>query len=326
MRGLSNGYRLTMRDSVLRSSETKTANESNSEWGAWLNASHRHEPIDMVSTNDESMPFKAKQEIEAAYIRVSTDDQQTALQKAFILQQMKTHGVEIDEVVWFEEEDGVSASKNPSLQDRPQGKLLHQLVETGEVKRIWCYKLDRMFRSQWAGHHFVGLCQEKDTEIFSSDTPQGILSEVGFTMYSIFFMMAELEVKRLARRTKDGMKAKRAKGGATTHSVWGWDVIEHLDKNGDKFTEVVPNWQEQAVIVFIRQEIHDGKSMSSVAKKFNNLGLRGKRGGKWTASSIKRCLQAKQHDEISNFESKRPKRMMKWPFADLRTKQEKYGF
>jgi DNA invertase Pin-like site-specific DNA recombinase len=313
-----------MTGGVLRASETKTKADTNNEWGTWLNASHEHEPLDMVSTNHEGMPFKAKQEIEAVYLRVSTDDQDTDLQRQYIMGQLSANNVNMDNVVWFEEEDGVSASKNPTLQTRPQGSKLHDEVSRGNVKRIWCYKLDRLFRSQWAAHHFIGICQEKQTDVFSSDSPQGVLSEVGFMMYSVNFMMAELEVKRLAKRTSDGMKAKRAKGGATTHSVWGWDVAEYLDENGNKYTEVTPNWQEQAVIVHIRKALSDGKSMSSIAKKFNNLGLKGKRGGKWTASSIKRCLSAKQHEEITRFEA--PKRMMKWPFSALRTKQEKEGF
>ena len=143
---------------------------------------------------------------------------------------------------------------------------------------------------------------------------------------------AEMEVRKLARRTADGMAHQRQNGGVTTSAVFGWDIYECLDADGlpliganDKVIKKVnPNWQEQAVINWMREMDAKGWSRAKIARTLNDLGVRGKRGGKWQGQSVTRCLEAKQHQEIVKFQP--PKRMMKYPFTALRKKQDKEGF
>jgi len=308
---------------VLRPSEPKTAtfdNQSNS--SDWANLYSPCERIDSHSNNDEIMP---KQNRIMAYLRVSTKKQDEQMQRTFVETQMKIHKVNLSQVEWIVEK--VSASKKIELQSRKEGKKILEAIKTGEVKTVFCYKLDRLFRNQWAAHAFVAECQLHQTDVISMDTPSGLLSDEGFLLYSINFMMAEMEARRLSVRTQGGMAETRKRGGVTTNAVFGWDVFEVLDADGkpligsnDKvIKKLLPNFQEQAVINWMRTQQSEGKSNNWIATQLNSISLKGKKGGKWQGQSVKRCLEALQHAQITNFSP--PKRMMKWPFADLRKKQ-----
>lgn len=258
--------------------------------------------------------------IVAAYTRHSTEKQDSKLQVAFIKQQLKHHKVKVDPTHFYEE-GTMSATKKASLQDRKEGKKLHALVESGQVKTIFVYKLDRLFRKIWAAHAFVALCQNMGTDIISMDTPQGIICDDGFLLYSMGFMMAEMEARRLSRRTTDGMAANRKAGRSTTGAVWGWDTFVRLDAQLNPQSKVDPNWQEQSVIVWMKKRLDEGWSKNKIATALNDIGLRGKAGGKWQSGGITRTLESKQHQQLVNFNP--PKRMMKWPFTALRNKQAK---
>ena len=317
-----------MTESVLRACEAKTNdNETNSPYGVWArlyNGEFNSGGISTCRTFNEDM--QTKNSIDIAYIRVSTKQQDEAMQRAFIETQLKLAKIPLADVQFFEEK--VSASKKERLQSREEGKKLMALLESGVVKRIFVYKLDRLLRSQRAAHAFVATCQEFGTDVISMDTPSGLLTDEGFLLYSINFMMAEMEVRRLAKRTSDGMAQTRKSGGVTTHAVFGWDVMEVIDADGkpliganDKVVKkLVPNWQEYAVLMWIDEQLQKGVSFNKIAKMLNDIGLKGKKGGKWQAQSVKRAVNAKQHQEIVNFTP--PKRMAKWPFADLRKKQQ----
>ena len=308
-----------MADALLRPYETKNADFDNlSSTGDWADL-YSPQHIDTGYDNVEDMP--KINSIITAYIRKSSGKQSsTEMQIIYCKTKAKQMGIKEEDIVWFiEDEDGVSATKKPQLTDRPKGTELHELVSNGEVEIILCYKLDRLFRQQWAAHSFIGLCQERGTDVFSTDCTQGVLSDEGFLLYSVQFMMAEMYARDLARKTSDGMSATRQKGQATTHAVFGWDILVRLDEFGNKETKVIPNWQEQAVLYWIKQQQIKGWSNNKIAKALNEIGVRGKSGGKFQSSSVKRMLEAKQHMMLSHFNT--PKRMMKWPFTALRNKQ-----
>ena len=283
------------------------------------------ERIDMASDNDESMTQKTVRK-NVAYLRVSTDEQSVAMQRKYLEVKMKQEGIDISQVEWIEEKDGVSASKNPKMTDRTEGKRLFSMLLNNEINLVHAYKLDRLFRDSSEGLAFAKLCKKHGADIRTMEVPNGVLDENGFILMSMHFMMAEVEVMKLSTRTSGGMDITRETGGQTTHAVFGWDVMELIDENGSPLIEndkivktVVPNWQEQAVLNWMRARIAEGWSYNKIARTLNELGLKGKKGGKWQSQSIKRTLEAKQHSQIKNFTP--PKRMMKWPFTALRKKQ-----
>ena len=315
-----------MPEQALRASPMKNSdidpNSNSADWAYLYNG----RGIDTCRTLIEDMP--TKNSIIAAYLRVSSDKQDEAMQKTYLETVFKQRGIKESDIHWFVDHD-VSAKKCPELTDRPEGKKLQEMVDDGVINSIYCYKIDRLFRNVWAGHKFVASAQMHGTDIFSMETPSGILDDNGFLLYSIHFMMAEMEVRKLARRTADGMAHHRQNGGVTTSAVFGWDVFEVIDEKGnpvigpnDKVVKkMAPNWQEQAVINWMREMDAKGWSRAKIARTLNDLNVRGKKGGKWQGQSVTRCLDAKQHLELVKFTP--PKRMMKYPFTDLRKKQIK---
>jgi DNA invertase Pin-like site-specific DNA recombinase len=130
------------------------------------------------------------------YARVSTDDQDTALQRAALL------GAGCELV--FDEKVSGASEKRPGLEG-----LLRELKE-GDTLVVW--KLDRLGRRTLPllklveelvkrGVHFNCITQGLDTS-----TPMGRMT------LTIFAGFAEFELEMIVERTRAGLKAAHAKG------------------------------------------------------------------------------------------------------------------
>jgi DNA invertase Pin-like site-specific DNA recombinase len=133
------------------------------------------------------------------YARVSTDDQNTALQLA----ELKKAGCRIDHVFT---DDGISgvAAKRPAL------LRCLKILKAGDTLIVW--KLDRLGRSlrdliqmlddlKYRGVKFRSL-----TEAIDTDTP------TGRAMWQMIGVLAELERSLITERTRAGVKAARRRG------------------------------------------------------------------------------------------------------------------
>ena len=66
--------------------------------------------------------------------------------------------------------------------------------------------------------------------------------------------------------------------------------------------DLVPNWNEQNVIDYMYWQVErNGMSATSVAKNLNKEGLRGKRGGNWSATSVLKVLRNPFHERRKKF-------------------------
>ena len=89
-----------------------------------------------------------------------------------------------------------------------------------------------------------------------------------------------------------------------THCIYGWDKVK--GPNGKK--SLAPNWEEQRVILMVRRWLEPGENMNNtlsyktVADRMNQLGIKGKEGGKWSARQLRRTLRYTIHDRIHEFE------------------------
>lgn len=92
----------------------------------------------------------------------------------------------------------------------------------------------------------------------------------------------------MVRRTRVAMDKLKNTGKIFTSSVFGWDNV------GDG--TVVPNWEEQDLIDYMRYLYYkDQRSGSFVARKLNDSGMAGKKGGKWTSAGVLRILRNEYH-------------------------------
>lgn len=89
-----------------------------------------------------------------------------------------------------------------------------------------------------------------------------------------------------------------------THCIYGWDKVK--GPNGKK--SLAPNWEEQRVILMVRRWLEPSDvpkqtlSYRQVAERMNQLGIKGKEGGKWSSRQIRRTLRYTIHDRIHEFE------------------------
>jgi DNA invertase Pin-like site-specific DNA recombinase len=132
------------------------------------------------------------------YARVSTEDQNPAMQAAALLK------AECHDIYKDEGKSGATMKKRPAL-----AKVLKRL-QPGDTLVVW--KLDRLTRSlkdlftifedlEARGIHFRSLTESIDTE-----TP------TGRAMWQMIGVFAELERNFIAERTREGIKAARKRG------------------------------------------------------------------------------------------------------------------
>jgi len=139
-----------------------------------------------------------------AYLRVSTDDQDTEKNKADIL----TFANERDfgKVVFVEEK--VSGRK--SWKER---KIKDIIDDLGEGDRLIVPELSRLGRSMLEIMEILALAKEKTIAIYDVkngwDLNGSIQSKV---MAMVFSIAAEIERDLISKRTKEGLKAARSQG------------------------------------------------------------------------------------------------------------------
>jgi DNA invertase Pin-like site-specific DNA recombinase len=144
----------------------------------------------------------------AIYTRVSTDDQDTALQTTELLEYSKKRGWE---PILFEDH-GISGAKF----DRPALNKMMDAVRSGSVDLVLTWKLDRMGRST---QHLAGIINELlDSDVGlvvptqGIDTSAGSINPASKLQLNVLAAVAEFERDLIRERTKAGMKAAKSRG------------------------------------------------------------------------------------------------------------------
>lgn len=136
----------------------------------------------------------------ALYLRISREDLNIENQKHAVLHLISG---EVKEYI-----DVISGSKD----DRANWLRLQEDIEAGQVKVVFAYHIDRLGRSSIDLGRFLNLCEKKKVEIRTPGMvidPSNDMSRAYFQMAAIF---AELELRRIKSRTRDGLSRARAEG------------------------------------------------------------------------------------------------------------------
>jgi len=99
-----------------------------------------------------------------------------------------------------------------------------------------------------------------------------------------------------SKSTKKAMSALKKNKKAYTGAVYGWDVKQGV---------LVPNWKEQNNIDWMKFQIKYDVAGAVVAKTLNENGLTGKKGGKWTSTSVLRTIRNELHSTRNDDEAPR---------------------
>jgi DNA invertase Pin-like site-specific DNA recombinase len=130
------------------------------------------------------------------YARVSTQDQNTALQ----LDALKAAGCE---KLFVEKASGAS-------RDRPELKAAVDYVRSGDTLVVW--KLDRLARSLRQLIDTVAMLEERGIGLRSLTEAIDTTTAGGRLVFHIFGSLAEFERGVIRERTKAGLSAARARG------------------------------------------------------------------------------------------------------------------
>lgn len=140
----------------------------------------------------------------AAYLRVSTVEQNEAGQRREIERWLKGNG--ITDVVWF-----IDRQTGDSL-DRPAFVAMQAAVFAGEVKTIVCWKLDRLSRKLRDG--IETLCKWCDNGLRVVSVTQQIdfAGTTGKLIASVLFAVSEMEQETRRERQAAGIAAAKERG------------------------------------------------------------------------------------------------------------------
>lgn len=167
------------------------------------------------------------------YCRVSTDDQETALQ----VDALEKWGC--DSILKDEGRTGRTMTR-PALQ-----KLLAELQE-GDTLAVW--KLDRLGRSVIDLMHLLSKLQAQGVEFVSLTEGIDTNTAGGRMFYAMLAAMAQYESEVISERTKAGQAAAKRRG-------------KHLGRP----PTLTPHQEKEAH----RMHHEEGRSMKEIARHFN---------------------------------------------------------
>lgn len=176
--------------------------------------------------------------------------------------------------------------------NRPGFKELLSLAESGELDRIIIYRLDRISRSLIDFVLLTDKLKKLGVTLISRTEGFDTSSETGIVLLNILMMFAEMERGAIRRRVTDNYHA-RARLGLYLggYAPLGYDKKEtfHL---GYKTAYFVKNSDAYLVEKIYRLYTHSLMSINAIAAHLNDNGFKGRRGGGWTASSVRRILRS----------------------------------
>ena len=230
------------------------------------------------------------------------------------------------DILYIHEKKGTSAwskRKKSSLQYRPKGQFLYEMIEAGTIEKVFISELSRLYRNM----AYCAMFREQlvyewksKTDVFWPQNRQGLRDRQGLIAITIQMLLDEEESQQKSMRCGNAAEARRKAGTSTTGETFGWDRIPtgQFNSKDKEIYDMEPNWDEQAILEWARNEIEVNKESGvATAKKLDKLGIKGKTGGTWTSCTLLRALyKTKIHSQLSNYP--RPNRMPSYPFTNYR--------
>ena len=159
----------------------------------------------------------------AAYVRVSTADQNTELQRRGIERFCAHAGLDV--VAWY-----VDEAQSGRLKSRPDLDRLMEAARARELECVIVWKFDRFARS---ASHLIRALEEFDhlgMRFISVQDQIDTDSPMGRAMFTIIGAMAELESSLISERVKAGMAAAKAKGQHVGRPRTPKKVVEEIER------------------------------------------------------------------------------------------------
>lgn len=140
----------------------------------------------------------------AAYIRVSSKEQNSDLQRVEIDAWAKANGIE--KLIWYE--DKISGSKK----SRPRLDALKKDIFAGKVKTVILWKLDRLARTKRDGETLLADWCGRGVRIVSVTQQIDLSGVVGQIVASVLLGLGEIELSNIRERQAAGISVAKKKG------------------------------------------------------------------------------------------------------------------
>lgn len=237
------------------------------------------------------------------YLRVSTIEQAEHgfgldAQRAAIKAAAKAGGHRI--VAWASDE-GLSGAKPAA--DRPGLTDALDLVHDGKAQGIIVRDLDRLAREVTVQEAVLAMVwQSPGAEVFTAtgpvlrDDPDDPMRRAMRLMIGVF---ADLERGMIAKRLRDGRKAKAAKGGwAAGRTPYGYRSEKKTERAADnQHGALVEVPSEQEALALMLEMSEAGRSSRQIAAALTAANIPTKRGGRWQSATVTRILA--RHREVT---------------------------
>jgi len=181
--------------------------------------------------------------------------------------------------------------------NRPEFQRLIKDIKSKQIYRIVCYKLDRIGRSVAQLSNMFEMLDEYNCS-FTSITEQQFdtTTPMGRAMINIASTFAQLEREQLAERVRDNMlhlaKTGRWLGGQSPLGFTPEKII-YIDEEMKERTlmKLTPNEEELNIIRFIFKSYLEEHSINEVTKQLNVKCIKGKNGGNFDTTQVRRMLR-----------------------------------
>ena len=176
--------------------------------------------------------------------------------------------------------------------DRPDFQRLMKDIEAGLISKVVVYKLDRISRSIL---DFAGLMQMfgrynvefvSSTEKFDTSTP------MGRAMLNICIVFAQLERENIQQRVTDAYHSRSVKGyNMGGPAPYGYRSEPHI-MDGIRTKKLVIEQSEADFVKLMFEMYADPQtSLSDIARKMLKLGMKTRRGGKISKSTVSEAIR-----------------------------------
>lgn len=230
-----------------------------------------------------------------AYLRVSTIEQAAhgfglAVQRKAIRDAAKSLGAR---VVGWHADEGLSGAL-PAV-DRPGLTEALDMIDNGDADGLIVRDLDRLARSVTVQEALLArVWMVPAAVVFTSLPPREVARDdpddpMRTAMREMAGVFAGLERRMIAKRLRDGRRAKAAAGGHATGSPpYGWKSAKRSPSNPNGALVPVP--AEQAALRRMRELRAGGASTHQIADVLTTEGHPTKRGGRWSSATVAHIL------------------------------------
>lgn len=247
----------------------------------------------------ENIPTKGKERV-CGYSRVSTTRQGGEkgfgldTQKAAILRYASQNGLIVHEVY----SDVISGTEN-SIDDRVGYWEMLQYCERASIKKIIVLDVSRLFRDPATVVRIKKDLIQRNIEVISINQQQySVHTEEPseFLISSLMDTLASYDRLTVVAKLKAGRLEKVKQGRYPGTGVpLGFEVLNR---------ELVINENELKLVKYIYKLRKRGFTAYKISARLNAAGIVGKRGGLFTATTVKRILKSRIYKGFIRYENK----------------------